>query len=222
MISHDEIQACLSARLDGEQPSLDDAIVDAHLAQCEECAAFWEQALSLSQTVRFAEVDGNVAPPSDLADAILAGVNDPWHAMMQRRQVNVMIGRAALCAIAVCWIVWAIVGVVGVGEALAQTPEVAAATLMGVAVRFGVGLSLGLASWKPAQIPGIVLIVGTMFTFTLGFAVLDAVQRIGAVAPMTVIAPGIALLALAWTWIADKGVSMRRAWHLLNADPSGL
>ena len=93
---------------------------------------------------------------------------------------------------------------------------------MGVAVRFGVGLSLGLASWKPAQIPGIVLIVGTMFTFTLGFAVLDAVQRIGVVEPMAVIAPGIALVALAWTWIADKGVTMRRAWHLLNADPTGL
>ena len=92
MVSHEEVQAALSARIDGESPGLGDAIVDAHLAQCEECTAYWERALSLSRRMSFAEVDGGMAPPHDLSEVIMAGVDDTWRKLEQRRLITLAIG----------------------------------------------------------------------------------------------------------------------------------
>ena len=82
MVSHEEVQAALSARIDGEPAGLDDAVVDAHVSNCAECRAFLDQALALSQ-----EFDGTerpaMDPPQDLSAVILASVDDEWRRLEQ-------------------------------------------------------------------------------------------------------------------------------------------
>lgn len=212
MIEHEQIQAALSARLDGEQGLLDDAVVDAHVAECDECRRFWERSVALSQQLKRAEGGGELVPP-DLSEVILAGVSDPWRKMAQRRMVTLAVGQVALVAMAVVWAVWAVRILVGPAAA-----EPAATSF--AAVRFGVALALGLCAWRPRQIPGVLLVVGTMFTFTAGFALRDAVLSAGEYPMGLVIVPLLTLVALVWTWVADRGIEVRRAWSLLSADPA--
>lgn len=213
MISHEQVQAALSARIDGEAPGLEDSLIDAHLASCAECTAFWERSLALSETVRFAEVDGGMAPPGDLSEVILAGVDEKWRKLAQRRLVTLAIGRIALVIAALVWAWWAVQPLLGTDASDGLMTSTAA-------VRFGVALALGVSAWRPRQIPGVLLIVGTMFTFTAGFAVRDWVLSIGEFVPSIVFIPLFTLLGLVWTWVADRGIEIRRAWHLLDANPS--
>lgn len=211
MVSHDEIQAALSARLDGEPLLIDASVVDAHLAQCEECQRFWERSLALGRSLGLGDVDAAVAPP-DLSEVILAGVSDPWRRLAQRRMVTLTIGRVALVAMALVWAAWAVLPVAAAGA-----PDPVSTSF--AAVRFGVALALGLSAWRPSQVPGVLLVVGTMFTFTAGFAVRDAMLRVGEFSAGLVVVPLLTSLALVWTWAADRGIEMRRAWAQLNANP---
>lgn len=211
MVSHDEIQAALSARLDGEPLLIDASVVDAHLAQCEECQRFWERSIALGRSLDLADVDAAVAPP-DLSEVILAGVSDPWRKLAQRRMVTLAIGRVALVAMALVWAAWAVMPVANAG---APDPV----STSSAAVRFGVALALGLSAWRPSQVPGVLLVVGTMFTFTTGFAVRDAILSVGEFSAGVVVVPLLTSLALVWTWAADRGIEVRRAWAQLNADP---
>ena len=213
MISHEQVQAALSARIDGEAPGLEDSLIDAHLASCAECTAFWERSLALSEKVRVAEVDGGMAPPGDLSKVILAGVDEKWRKLAQRRLVTLAIGRIILVIAALVWAWWAVQPLLGTDASDGLMTSTAA-------VRFGVALALGVSAWRPRQIPGVLLIVGTMFTFTAGFAVRDWVLSIGEFVPSIVFIPLFTLLGLVWTWVADRGIEIRRAWHLLDANPS--
>lgn len=210
MISHEEVQAALSARIDGEPAGLDDAIVDAHLSGCAECRAFLDRSLALARELH-GGTDGSMAPPQDLSAVILAGVDDEWRRFARRRELGMAVGRLLLGAMAVVWVLWAVRLILAGGE----EPVVASAA----SVRFGVALALGFTAWRPQQIPGVLLIVGTMFTFTVGFAVRDAVLGMGEFALASVLIPLLSLLALVWTWVADRGGAVRRAWQLLDARP---
>lgn len=210
MISHEEVQAALSARIDGEPAGLDDAIVDAHLSGCAECRAFLDRSLALARELH-GGTDGPMAPPQNLSAVILAGVDDEWRRFARRRELGMAVGRLLLGAMAVVWVLWAVRLILAGGE----EPVVASAA----SVRFGVALALGFTAWRPQQIPGVLLIVGTMFTFTVGFAVRDAVLGMGEFELASVLIPLLSLLALVWTWVADRGGAVRRAWQLLDARP---
>lgn len=209
MIKHEEIQAALSARIDGEQSLIDDAVVDAHLANCPECQAFFDRALTLSQQLHGRECD--IAPPDDLSAVILAGVDDEWRRISQQRALTVAVGKVLLGVMAVVWVVWAVRLIVSGGD----DPVAASAA----SVRLGVALALSMTAWRPSQIPGVLLIVGTMCTFNIGFALRDAVLGTGASAPSVVLIPLLTLVALAWTWAGDRGFGLRRWWRMLGADP---
>ncbi|WP_293830784.1 zf-HC2 domain-containing protein [uncultured Corynebacterium sp.] len=214
MVSHEEVQAALSARIDGEKAELDDAIVDAHVSGCEECRAFLDRSLALSQSLSQplgGGTDDAMAPPQDLSAAILAGVDNEWRRFARRREIGMAVGRLMLGAMAVVWVLWAMRLILSGGE----EPVVASAA----SVRFGVALALGFTAWRPQQIPGVVLIVGTMFTFTVGFAVRDFVLGTGAFELAGVLIPLMSLVALVWTWVADRGGALRRAWQMLDARP---
>ena len=231
MLSHEEVRAALSARMDGEPAGLDDAVVDAHLTQCGECRAYWDRLVSLSRNLSFGEVDGGMAPPPDLSDVILAGVEGEWRRYAQRRAAALAVGRLALGLAAVVWAAWALRLVIDTGGMVpAGAPgstlgpgdgaDFAGLLISAAAVRFGVALALGLAAWKPAQIPGILLVVGTMLTFTLGFTVRDMLlySSDGVLGQVLILL--LTLAALAMTWAVDRGADMRRAWRLLSADPA--
>lgn len=214
MVSHEEVQAALSARIDGEKAELDDAIVDAHVSGCAECRAFLDRSLALSQSLSQplgGGTDDVMAPPQDLSAAILAGVDNEWRRFARRREIGMAVGRLMLGAMAVVWVLWAMRLILSGGE----EPVVASAA----SVRFGVALALGFTAWRPQQIPGVVLIVGTMFTFTVGFAVRDFVLGTGAFELAGVLIPLMSLVALVWTWVADRGGALRRAWQMLDARP---
>ena len=214
MVSHEEVQAALAARIDGEKAELDDAIVDAHVSGCAQCRAFLDRSLALSQSLSQSlggTTDDAMAPPQDLSAAILAGVDNEWRRFARRREIGMAVGRLMLGAIAVVWVLWAVRLILSGGE----EPVVASSA----SVRFGVALALGFTAWRPQQIPGVVLIVGTMFTFTVGFAVRDFVLGTGAFELAGVLIPFMSLVALVWTWVADRGGALRRAWQMLDARP---
>ncbi|MCG7236779.1 zf-HC2 domain-containing protein [Corynebacterium sp. ACRQP] len=214
MVSHEEVQAALSARIDGEKAELDDAIVDAHVSGCAECRAFLDRSLALSESLSqplSGDTDDAMAPPQDLSSAILAGVDNEWRRFARRREIGMAVGRLMLGAMAVVWVLWAVRLILSGGE----EPVVASSA----SVRFGVALALGFTAWRPQQIPGVLLIVGTMFTFTVGFAVRDFVLGTGAFELAGVLIPLMSLVALVWTWVADRGGALRRAWQLLDARP---
>ena len=214
MVSHEEVQAALSARIDGEEAELDDAIVDAHVSGCPECRAFLDRSLALSESLSQplgGDTDDAMAPPQDLSAAILAGVDNEWRRFARRRELGIAVGRLMLGAMAVVWVLWAVRLILSGGE----EPVVASSA----SVRFGVALALGFTAWRPQQIPGVLLIVGTMFTFTVGFAVRDFVLGTGAFELAGVLIPLMSLVALVWTWVADRGGALRRAWQLLDARP---
>lgn len=214
MVSHEEVQAALSARIDGEEAELDDAIVDAHVSGCPECRAFLDRSLALSESLSqplSGDTDDAMAPPQDLSSAILAGVDNEWRRFARRREIGMAVGRLMLGAMAVVWVLWAVRLILSGGE----EPVVASSA----SVRFGVALALGFTAWRPQQIPGVLLIVGTMFTFTVGFAVRDFVLGTGAFELAGVLIPLMSLVALVWTWVADRGGALRRAWQLLDARP---
>lgn len=214
MVSHEEVQAALSARIDGEEAELDDAIVDAHVSGCAECRAFLDRSLALSESLSqplSGDTDDAMAPPQDLSSAILAGVDNEWRRFARRREIGMAVGRLMLGAMAVVWVLWAVRLILSGGE----EPAVASSA----SVRFGVALALGFTAWRPQQIPGVLLIVGTMFTFTVGFAVRDFVLGTGAFELAGVLIPLMSLVALVWTWVADRGGALRRAWQLLDARP---
>lgn len=211
MIRHEDVQAALSARIDGEPSLLDDSVVDAHLAGCGECRAFFDRAVAL----RFDLERGELTPPQDLSASILAGVDDEWHKLAQRRALTLAVGRVMLSVMAVVWVVWGIRLIVSGGGQAELVSVVASAA----SVRLGVALALGVSAWRPQQIPGVLLVVGTMFTFNVGYAVRDLVLRIGEFEPSLVLIPLLTLFALVWTWAADRGLAFRRWWQVLGANP---
>jgi predicted anti-sigma-YlaC factor YlaD len=62
----EDVQAALSARLDGEHPGLEDTLVDGHVAGCPACVTWLARVRELPVPV--------VDPPPDLTDRIVAAV----------------------------------------------------------------------------------------------------------------------------------------------------
>lgn len=197
MVDHGDIQAALSARIDGEDSHLDDDIVDAHLAECSECQKFWEQSLRMSRSLNVA---GDMTPPEDLTELIYAGVEPEFQRVSARRVFLLSMCRVVLVLLAVIYLVWA-------GRILGTDLESAS-------VRVGIAAALLFVSWKPSQIPGVLLIIGAMFGFSIGFAVLEAIT--GGQAPwaqlLTLLVTCGVLVAM---WVVDYGNPLK----VLNAKP---
>lgn len=195
MVDHNDVQAALSARIDGENSAIADDVVDAHLAECPECQRYWEQSLLLSRSLSFVPM----SPPDDLSDAIYAGVESEFQRVSARRVLLMTACRVVLVLLALIYVVWA-------GRLL--TAEMSDLVLGAASVRVGIAAALLFVSWKPSQIPGVLLIVGAMFGFSVGFAVLEAIT--GGTAPWT------QLLTLLFTcavlvamWAVDYGNPLR-------------
>lgn len=197
MVDHGDIQAALSARIDGEDSHLDDDIVDAHLAECSECQKFWEQSLRMSRSLNVA---GDMTPPEDLTELIYAGVEPEFQRVSARRVFLLSMCRVVLVLLAVIYLVWA-------GRILGTDLESAS-------VRVGIAASLLFVSWKPSQIPGVLLIIGAMFGFSIGFAVLEAIT--GGQAPW---APLLTLLFTCGVLVAMWVVGYGNPLKVLNAKP---
>lgn len=205
MVDHDDVQAALSARLDGEDANIANDVLDAHLAECAECQRYWDQSLRLSRSLSFVDAEGPMSPPEDLSDVIYAGVETEFRRVSARRVLFMSLCRVVLVLLAVVYLVWA-------GRLL--VPEVTDLVLGAASVRVGIAAALLFVSWKPSQIPGVLLIVGAMFGFSLGFAVLETIT--GGAAPWPQLFTLLFTCAVLVTmWAVDNGNPLR----VLNARP---
>jgi len=84
-----EVRAALSARLDGEDAALSGDIVDAHVAHCEECQAWYTQATAIGRDLR---LRANPPAPTQGAGAGLAAKVFRWLKITQRLAVTYAAG----------------------------------------------------------------------------------------------------------------------------------
>src|SRR6476469_4613465 len=133
------IRHALSARLDGEDPGVDDVVIDTHLETCGSCRDFAASAEHLHRSTRFAPAP---AMP-DLTPAILAAIGDDVAAPTDDTRL------------ALRWIL-AILAVVQIGVAVpalllgsdAGLPVHAARHLGSFDIAVAVGFLF--AAWRPA------------------------------------------------------------------------
>lgn len=232
VLSHDEVQAALSARIDGEPHQLDDDVVDAHLAGCAECRSFRDRALTLTANLRQpAAHSAPSGPRADLSADILAGVEPRWREAAARRHTLLTIARVLLVVMGVVFGAWALTFIgdasrltgaesAGASGAVAD-PPLREAAVHAAGLRFGLASAAFFVAWRPSIAKGALPTVGTMAGFLAGFAMRDiALGQISSAQVgwlIALVAFGVVLL---WTWAIDSGFAPRRFWRSLNAQPS--
>lgn len=232
MLTHEEVQAAISARLDGEPHNLDDDVVDAHVESCAECRAFRDKAAALSRSLAFGEPEqSGMAPPQDLSEIILAGVEPEWQKAAGARQTSRTLSRVALVVTGAVFAVWAVAIIVSAsglvptnadGTVLdpSAEPERASLLMESAATRFGLASGLFFAAWRPRAAAGLFPVACTMFLFLFGFAMRDIIWGTIEVSQVYfLLATGTAALTLGWAWAAERGYPWRSAWRSLNSDP---
>jgi predicted anti-sigma-YlaC factor YlaD len=158
-----QIHQAISARLDGEDPGLDEATVYAHLAACADCRAFAHDAETLHRTVR---LEPAPAIP-DLAPGILAAIGAE-RAVDAEPDTSVAL-RWILLAIAVAQIAVAIPALIFGADA--GLPVHTARHIGSFDVALGVGFLY--AAWKPSRIPGLLPVVAALVVCLVGSSFLD-------------------------------------------------
>ncbi len=158
-----QIHQAISARLDGEDPGLDDATVYAHLASCAECRAFAHQADALHRRVRLAPA------PSvpDLTPRILTAVGAE-ETNTAEPDTNLAL-RWILVAIAMAQIAVAIPALVFGSDA--GLPVHTARHIGSFDVALGVGFLF--AAWKPSRISGLLPVVVALVVCLVASSFLD-------------------------------------------------
>lgn len=219
MVSHTDIQSALSARIDGEEAGVDSEVVEAHLAQCPECSAYWERSLALSRSLARAGGDAALDPPEDLSDVILAGVQSEFQRVSSRRIVALALARIMLVCLSVVHVIWAGRFLVSAGQIWGADQSAADQLFFITAVHVSIAGALLFVSWKPGQVPGVLLLVGAIFGFSLGFAVLDSLAGITAPPWGQLLTLLVTALSLVFMWIADKGLAATNPLRALSAKP---
>ena len=230
MLTHEEIQAAISAQLDGEPTDVSNDVIETHVESCEQCRAYRDKAAALSRSLSFVESAQGMAPPQDLSEVIIAGVEPEWRRASSARQTTLTVARVALVVLGLLFSIWAIFVVVS-ASGLAVTgaegtldptadPERARLLIEGAALRFGLAIGLFFAAWRPASVPGMLPVAATMFAFLFGFTMRDiALGTIMMSQIYILLATGISAIVLAWAWVAHKGYSAADFWRSLSANP---
>lgn len=165
----DTIREALSARIDGEEPGLDDEALALHLNTCTSCETWAESLGALHRLVRVREAD----PVPDLTAEILAQAPRPSSAGRHPRVADpVSVARWALFAVALTQLVLAAPGLV-LGEAAGTTVHVARE--LGA---FDLALAVGLlvAAWQPARAWGLLPVAAALALVLGATAVVDVAQ----------------------------------------------
>jgi predicted anti-sigma-YlaC factor YlaD len=158
-----QIRHAISARLDGEDPGLDEATVYGHLASCAGCRAFAHDTEELHRAVRVAPAP---AIP-DLTPGILAAIGNESRASEDSETQHAL--RGILLAIAVTQIAIAIPALLFGSDA--GLPVHAARHIGSFDVALGVGFLY--AAWRPSRIPGLLPVVVALVVCLVGSSLLD-------------------------------------------------
>lgn len=158
------IRHAISARLDGEDPGVEPAVIETHLDTCARCREFGASAASLHRSSR---VSPAPAIP-DLTPAILAAIGDDATAPEHDTQL------------ALRWIL-AVLAFVQIGVAV---PALLLGSDAGLPVHtarhlgsFDIAIAVGFlfAAWRPARIPGLLPVVAALVACLVGSSVLDMI-----------------------------------------------
>ena len=158
-----QIHQAISARLDGEDPALDESTLYAHLAGCADCRVFAHDTEALHRSVRLAPAPAIPDLTPDILTAIGAestadGEADTHLAL-----------RWILVAIAVAQIAVAIPALIFGSDA--SLPVHTARHIGSFDVALGVGFLY--AAWKPSRIPGLLPVVVALVACLVGSSFLD-------------------------------------------------
>ena len=192
------IRHALSARLDGEDPGVDDAVIETHLDTCTACRDFAAAAASLHRSTRVAPAP---AMP-DLTPAILAAIGDDAAAPVSDSKL------------ALRWIL-AVLALVQIGVAVpalllgsdADLPVHAARHLGSFDIAVAVGFLF--AAWRPARIPGLLPVVAALVACLVASSSLDVAAGNTGVLGEAHHATKFAGLAV--LWLLGRGVAHREA-----------
>ena len=167
-----QIRHAISARLDGEDPGLDEATVYGHLAACAGCRAFAHDTEELHRVVRLAP-----APEiPDLTAGILAAIGEETRAETLVGGGTETLGSDTQRALR--WILVAI----AVAQIAIAIPALLFGTDAGLPVHtarhigsFDVALGVGFlfAAWKPSRIPGLMPVAVALVVCLVGSSLLD-------------------------------------------------
>ena len=219
MIDCAQVQAALSARLDGEEPGVADDVVDAHVSGCLACQGFVERAAQLNRRLKFspaADPAGD-APPPDLSGLILAGVEPVRRRQAASRALALAFSRVALVLVGVVLVVWAFRLVAA--SAQEETP---ALFIEAAAIRLALACGLIFAAWRPQVSVALLPVYGAFAAFRCGFATREVILGIASFKDLVGLAVLVAApIVLLCTWIAGLGGSLRFAqlWRSLTAQP---
>jgi predicted anti-sigma-YlaC factor YlaD len=195
------IRDAISARLDGEEPGVDLATVDTHLAGCADCRAFARSAGDLHRGARVAS-----APPvPDLTPAILAAIGaDAGHAPSGASEPQLTLR----------WVL-ALLALVQIGVAIPALILGADAHLPVHTARhigsFDVAVAVGFlfAAWRPSRIPGLLPVVAALVVCLFGSTVLDVAA--GNTAALSESQHVLAIAGLAVLWLIRRDLPDMRA-----------
>ncbi|MDO5033029.1 zf-HC2 domain-containing protein [Corynebacterium sp.] len=230
MLTHEQVQAAISAQLDGEPVPLSQDIIDTHVHNCPECAAFREKAAALSRSLSTVEPAAGMAPPRDLSESILAEVEPEWQRASSARHASLTAARIVVGVLALAFLVWAVAMVVSSSGLAVQgaegtlqpdaDPDKASLLIEGAAMRFALASGLAFAAWRPQSAPGLAPVAWTMFAFLFGFGMRDIALGTMTMSQIyALLASGAAALGVGWVWAADKGYLLADAWRSLSAQP---
>ncbi|MEX1008622.1 MAG: zf-HC2 domain-containing protein [Acidimicrobiia bacterium] len=153
------IRHAISARLDGEDPGVERALIEAHLDTCAWCREFAASAERLHRTSRLAP-----APQvPDLTPAILAAIGDE-----PARDTQLAL-RWILAALAFVQIGVAVPALLLGSDA--GLPVHAARHLGSFDIAVAVGFLF--AAWRPSRIPGLLPVVAALVACLVGSSLLD-------------------------------------------------
>jgi predicted anti-sigma-YlaC factor YlaD len=187
-----QIRHAISARLDGEDPGLDEATVYGHLATCGECRAFAHDTDELHRAVRLAP-----APEiPDLTPGILAAIGTETLAQEDSETQHAL--RWILLAIAVTQIAVAIPALLFGSDA--GLPVHTARHIGSFDVALGVGFFY--AAWKPSRIPGLLPVVVALVACLVGSSLLDVAA--GNTAALGEAQHALDFVGLAVVWLLSR------------------
>lgn len=220
MLSCDAVRAALSARMDGEtpeDPQLSPDVIDAHLANCEECRAWYERALLLNSSLRVEETE-----VPDLSAQILAGVEPERRRRAVSRALWLGVARAVLVVLGLGFLAWAITILrTSVGQGAAEDPGYGRLLVDAAAMRFALGFGLFFVAWRPRNSGALLPVYGALFAFSFGFATRDVVLGTADLSEgwwlFLMFCSAVTLLV---TWLSGFGLAaMERVWRSASAAP---
>jgi predicted anti-sigma-YlaC factor YlaD len=182
----------VSAQLDGEDPGVPVAALDAHLAACAACRDFAAGAGRLHRLARIAPAD----PVPDLSDAILRSLPDPVEDHAADDRVHLL--RVCVAVVAVVQLAIAI-PVLVLGDD-ANLPTHVARHLGSFAVAIGVGLLV--VAWRPDRAPGLLPVIGVVVLCLLASSVVDIAA--GRAAPGAEVSHAPELVGLVAVWLLAR------------------